>query len=791
LKRVTLIRDESGERIFPADAYPLALGGAGSLLPIPGVEESVAYIGLEQGHPFIQPQESGPVVWHNHERLTASVWLKSGDRIQIGETLILWQVQGDQIILSLGRGSTTPTTPPAGPPPVQAISEGLQPPAAEQGQAGGWGLGLATGIFLLLVLAAVFVLRATPVTLEIEPEPDTYSLTGNVPALPLPGRFLVLPGEYRLQASRDGYRAFEQKLVIEFGKSEQIMVALKKLPGLLDVETAPAGASLRIDGETRGSTPIKGLELAAGRHLLKLEADRYQGLEQELVMEGLGRQQQIRLELQPDWAGVSLHSEPAGAEIREQGRLLGITPIELELLSGQHSLTLSLAGYKRHLETFSVQAQSPQERPLITLQRADGRLKISSRPAGVTVSVDNSFRGTTPLELTLSSGDGHLIKLSKAGYRPTQRSVQLAAEEQKRLEVTLQPEVGVLFITSQPADATLYVDGKSRGPATRRIELPSRPHRIELRRPGYISYRETITPRSDRSRQLDVVLKRLGAVGQKNRSSVSSQQTLKLIRPGSPFTMGASRREPGRRANEYLRQVQLTRSYLIGRREVNNGEFRRFRAGHDSGSAGGVSLDGDQQPVVNVSWDDAARYLNWLSEKEGLPAAYLEQDGKIVLRSPVATGYRLPSEAEWAYAARFTGAGQGRRFPWEGDGYPPTLVHGNYADRNAGAQLPLVLEDYQDGFAVSAPVASFPADGAGLHDIDGNVAEWVHDYYSVYPNGRGKTARDPLGPDAGRHHVVRGSSWRDAGLSELRLSYRDYSDKPRNDLGFRVARYTD
>jgi len=255
--------------------------------------------------------------------------------------------------------------------------------------------------------------------------------------------------------------------------------------------------------------------------------------------------------------------------------------------------------------------------------------------------------------------------------------------------------------------------------------------------------------------------------------------------------MGASRREPGRRANEYLRQVQLTRPYLIGRREVNNGEFRRFRAGHDSGSAGGVSLDGDQQPVVNVSWDDAARYLNWLSEKESLPTAYLEQDGKIVLRSPVATGYRLPSEAEWAYAARFTGAGQGRRFPWEGDGYPPTLVHGNYADRNAGAQLPLVLEDYQDGFAVSAPVASFPADGAGLHDIDGNVAVWVHDYYSVYPNGRGKTARDPLGPDAGRHHVVRGSSWRDAGLSELRLSYRDYSDKPRNDLGFRVARYTD
>ena len=69
------------------------------------------------------------------------------------------------------------------------------------------------------------------------------------------------------------------------------------------------------------------------------------------------------------------------------------------------------------------------------------------------------------------------------------------------------------------------------------------------------------------------------------------------------------------------------------------------------------------------------------------------------------------------------------------------------------------------------------------------MAEWVQDYYAVYPAVVGKTARDPMGPDQGRHHVVRGSSWRDAGISELRLSYRDYSERPRDDLGFRVARF--
>jgi formylglycine-generating enzyme required for sulfatase activity len=103
--------------------------------------------------------------------------------------------------------------------------------------------------------------------------------------------------------------------------------------------------------------------------------------------------------------------------------------------------------------------------------------------------------------------------------------------------------------------------------------------------------------------------------------------------------------------------------------------------------------------------------------------------------------------------------------------------------------VPLVLEAYRDGYPVTAPVASFTPNPVGLYDMDGNVAEWVQDYYAVYPGRLGKLSQDPLGPEQGRHHVVRGSSWRDATITALRLSYRDYSEKPRNDLGFRVARY--
>jgi formylglycine-generating enzyme required for sulfatase activity len=69
------------------------------------------------------------------------------------------------------------------------------------------------------------------------------------------------------------------------------------------------------------------------------------------------------------------------------------------------------------------------------------------------------------------------------------------------------------------------------------------------------------------------------------------------------------------------------------------------------------------------------------------------------------------------------------------------------------------------------------------------VSEWCHDYYDAFVGSQNKVRRDPAGPRRGEFHVVRGSSWRHGSITELRLSYRDYTKSPRNDLGFRIARY--
>ena len=128
------------------------------------------------------------------------------------------------------------------------------------------------------------------------------------------------------------------------------------------------------------------------------------------------------------------------------------------------------------------------------------------------------------------------------------------------------------------------------------------------------------------------------------------------------------------------------------------------------------------------------------------------------------------------------------KYPW-GEKYPPPPGSGNFADETARDLLPNHLPAYNDGYAVSAPPAKFRTNALGLFDLGGNVSEWCHDYYSIYSYSAQKVYTDPMGPNEGKHHVVKGSSWTHSGISELRLSYRDYSDTKRPNLGFRICRY--
>jgi formylglycine-generating enzyme required for sulfatase activity len=766
---------------------------------LPGIpaDAVLAWIALAEGHAYIQPADDAVELFHNHERVTASSWLKSGDQVQLGDAVLHWDVKGDQVFIKLRQRAGEPElSPPPVPPPAPAAARASEPPGMAPASAPSTSRrrlrNLVIAVFSLLLLAAVFVLLATPVAIKVSPPPDTLSLRGFPPPMPVGQRLLVVPGSYTLRATLDGHYPLEQTVEVLADGFQAFDYELQELPGRVHIMLDPdVPFTVMVDDVEATVDAANIAEVKHGLQRMRIETARYLPETRELEITGRGVLQELAVTLQPAWASVQLDSRPPGAAVTVDDVVLGTTPLATELLQGQHTIQLALAGYKPATVHQLVEAGTTLALDVIELQPADGRLVLDSRPAGATISIAGTFHGSTPVTIALTSGIEHRVRLSKPGYRAAEQRVTLAADGEQQLTVELAAEYGVVFVTSRPADARLKLDGKPAGTGTQRLRLTTRAHTLEFSKPGYTTQTLTVTPRAGTSRNVDVILKtpaqaKAAATPPKLRTAAS--QALRLVQPTGSFRMGASRREAGRRANESQRLVELTRPFYLALREVTNAEYRRFRAAHDSGSAEGVSLNGDNYPVVNISWDDAARYCNWLSRQDKLPSAYREQDGRMLPQSPLNSGYRLPTEAEWAYVARVAGRTAPARYPWAGS-YPPVSVAGNFADARIADTLAHVVPGYDDGYRGPAPVGSFAAHPLGFHDLGGNVSEWINDYYAVYPGMAEQVVKDPAGPASGDHHIVRDASWRHGSVTELRLSYRDYSRTPRPDLGFRIARY--
>lgn len=601
-------------------------------------------------------------------------------------------------------------------------------------------------------------------------------------------RFLLLAGEHEIKVRAEGYYPWEGKVVVG-SDTPSHTVELQPLPGHLVVESQ-VPAEVLSGGTLLGKTNERLSGLSAGEHELTIQADRYQPVNRKLVIEGRDIEQHLSVELQPDWANITITSTPAGATVTVDGEELGVTPLTAELVTGQHELEVKLAGHKVWQQNLRVQARKDRTLANIRLVKANGLVKVVSSPAGASITVNGQFRGNTPAELALTPGKTYNLTLFKSGYQAHNRQLKVVSGKEETLNVDLAADLGTIVIEATPADAQLYVDGKLMGEANQSLSLPARQHSIRVMKAGFADYTQTVTPRPGLEQKLSVQLLTNAESQWRNipeQLKTAAGQTLLLFRPDDTFTMGASRREQGRRANEAQHHVKLDRAFYLSDKLVTNAEFRRFEKFHSSGHVQGNSLNGETYPVVNISWQQAALYCNWLSEQDNLPPFYQVSNGAVTGINETSTGYRLPTEAEWEWAARLKD-GQMLKFAW-GNELPPPAGFGNFADRRAAPLLGSILLSYDDGFAVTSPVGKFPPNHRQLYDLSGNAAEWINDYYGIDSGLSLTTEVNPLGPAKGDHRVIRGSSWAHGTVTDLRLAFRDYGSQARSDVGFRVARF--
>jgi formylglycine-generating enzyme required for sulfatase activity len=228
-----------------------------------------------------------------------------------------------------------------------------------------------------------------------------------------------------------------------------------------------------------------------------------------------------------------------------------------------------------------------------------------------------------------------------------------------------------------------------------------------------------------------------------------------LISSGSYF-MGSTARDAAPH-EQPVAQVSVSCFYL-GRFPVTNAQFEKFDPTHVSKRAPWAN---DNHPVVYVNSKDAEKFCQWLSLKEGKK-------------------YRLPTEAEWEYAARGT---EGRTFPWGEKLDGGQLA--NFADKSTSFAWREPFID--DGFPETSPIGSYPrgASPFGVEDMAGNVFEWCSDYFEPY---KAKDRANPRSTTINSKRIYRGGSWKSR-IANLRTSARNFNapDYLSNDVGFRVV----
>ena len=429
---------------------------------------------------------------------------------------------------------------------------------------------------------------------------------------------------------------------------------------------------------------------------------------------------------------------------------------------GTHTYKVEAGGYISKSGSFTV--SSGDMTPIsVSLLSAMASVSITCPTPAVSLYVDKKAVGNSPWSGSLKEGM-HLLEARKSGYRSQQKTIQLA--QQQKLDVTFGELVAIqgnLSVNYKPFGADVYVDGKKLGQSPRVFNgLLVGNHQVEVRKDGYATDRKTISISEGQTASITgtlasnaVASSSSNTLGYSSASSSMSSGSNTISIPvkngisiemvkveAGTFMMGATSEMKGPYDNEKpLHQVTLTNDYYMGMYEVPQALWEAVMGSNPS------EYKGDNLPVEMVSWNDCQEFISKLNSLTGRK-------------------FRLPTEAEWEYAAH--GGKKSRGYQYSGNSNISDVA---WYDGNSGSK--------------PHPVGTKQANELGIYDMSGNVYEWCSDWYGSYSSS---SQMNPTGADSGSGCVLRGGSWYDFAWG-CRLSYRG-SITPfyrGNDLGLRLA----
>ena len=424
---------------------------------------------------------------------------------------------------------------------------------------------------------------------------------------------------------------------------------------------------------------------------------------------------------------------------------------------GTHTYKVEAGGYISKSGSFSV--SSGDMAPIsVSLVSALAAVSVTCPTPAVSLYVDKKSVGNVPWSGSLKEGM-HLIEVKKNGYRSQQKTIQLS--QQKKLDVVfgeLVAILGNLSVNYKPFGAEVYVDGKKLGQSPRVFNgLLVGNHQVEVRKDGYTTDKKSVTISEGQTMSISGTLYSNTASssnGYASNSSLSSGNnvifipvkngiTIDMIKvEAGTFMMGATSEMQNPWDDEKpVREVILTNDYYIGKYEVTQSLWQAVMGTNPS------YFKGDNLPVEQVSWDNCLEFISKLNSLTGRK-------------------FRLPTEAEWEYAAR--GGRKSRGYQYSGSFNISDVA---WYNGNSGNKI--------------HPVGMKQANELGVYDMSGNVCEWCQDWYGSYVSS---SQTNPLGANSGSFRVCRGGSWYfDTGNCRSSFRSRGNPDTRSRYLGFRLV----
>ena len=398
------------------------------------------------------------------------------------------------------------------------------------------------------------------------------------------------------------------------------------------------------------------------------------------------------------------------------------------LAYGSHTYKVEAGGYISKSGNFTI-GKGDMTPISVSLVSALATLNVSCPTPAVSLYVDKKSVGSLPWNGNLKEGM-HLLEVRKDGYRSQQKTIQLA--QQQKLDVAfdaLSAIQGNLSVNFKPFGSDVYVDGVKVGQSPRVFNgVLVGNHNVEIRKSGYATSRQTVTISEGQTASISGSLTSTASTSGTNVLSSSSSSpsgntitipvkngiSIEMVKvEAGSFNMGATpEMQAPYEVEKPVHRVTLTNNYYIGKYEVTQALWQAVMGSNPS------YFKGDDLPVEQVSWNDCQDFISKLNAMTG-------------------KRFRLPSEAEWEYAAR--GGKKSRGYQYSGSN---TLGDVAWYEGNSGSK--------------THAVGTKQPNELGIYDMTGNVYEWCQDWYGSYSSS---PQTNPIGAVSGSSRVDRGGSW--------------------------------